>query len=52
MLGWWWQGRVRGRTGVTPGATRLFDRMVPFLAAWERLVPPLIGQSVVMVGQA
>lgn len=52
MLGWWWHGRVRGRTVVPVGATRLFDRMVPFLAAWERLVPPLIGQSVVMVGQA
>lgn len=51
VLGWWWNGRVLKHEQIPESATRLFDRMVPFLSAAERLIPPLVGQSVLMVAR-
>ncbi len=52
VLGWWWHGRVRRKANIPESATLTFDRLVPFLSAIERLIPRLLGQSVVVVGQA
>jgi SAM-dependent methyltransferase len=49
--GWWWNGRVRKRPTIPASATRAFNRMVPVLSAIERIIPPLIGQSVLVVGK-
>lgn len=49
-FGWWWRARVRRKTNIPEKETRLFDRMVPMLSAIEQIFPPLIGQSVIVVG--
>jgi SAM-dependent methyltransferase len=48
-LGWLVQVRLMGKPQL--GATRLFDRMVPVLAALERVARPPFGLSVVAVGR-
>jgi SAM-dependent methyltransferase len=50
--GWWWNGRVLKRSTIPASATRTFDRMVPVLSAIERIIPVLVGQSVLVVGTA
>lgn len=50
VAGWWWNGRVRKKATIPASATLLFDRLVPILSAMERICPPLIGQSVLVVG--
>lgn len=52
VAGWLWHGRIRGKANIPESATLTFDRMVPLLSAIERLVPVLVGQSVVLVGEA
>ena len=52
VLGWWWRGCLRKRPTLSASATRTFDRLVPILSAIERLIPAMVGQSVVMVGRA
>lgn len=49
---WWWRGRIQRKTMIPEKETRLFDRIVPFLSAMEQIVPPLFGQSVIVVGRA
>lgn len=48
-LAWWALHRVLGRTALTPAGTRIFNHLVPAIAACERLVPPPFGQSLVAV---
>lgn len=52
VLAWWWRGRVRKKSTIPVSATKKFDRMVPVLSAIERLIPVLVGQSAVVVGEA
>jgi len=49
-FGWWWQSRCLRREQISVHASRLFNRLVPFLDAAERLLPPPFGQSLVMIG--
>lgn len=51
LFGWWWHGRVRGIEKIPEAGTRMFDRYVPVISAVERLLPPPIGQSLVVVGR-
>lgn len=51
VLGWWWQGRILRRSLIPEQGTRLFDRCVPYISAFERIMPVPIGQSLVMVGK-
>jgi SAM-dependent methyltransferase len=51
VLGWWWQGRVRRKNVIPEAGTRLFDKCVPYLSAMEKLIPPPVGQSLIMVGK-
>jgi len=50
FFGWWWHSRVLKRERIPVDAGRFFNRLVPFLDAAERLIPPPFGQSVIMVG--
>ncbi|MFB3894399.1 MAG: methyltransferase domain-containing protein [Phycisphaerae bacterium] len=52
VLGWWWNGCIRRRTTIPAKLTVRFDRLAPILAAVERIIPPLVGQSVLAVGVA
>jgi 2-polyprenyl-3-methyl-5-hydroxy-6-metoxy-1,4-benzoquinol methylase len=49
LLGWVYNSRVRRRVRQSNGQIRLFDRLVPLLAAVERVVPPPLGMSLVGV---
>ncbi|MGQ9651267.1 MAG: class I SAM-dependent methyltransferase [Phycisphaerae bacterium] len=50
-FGWLWEGRCLGRRQINPRSARLFNRLVPFIDAFERLLPLPFGQSLLMVGQ-
>lgn len=52
VFGWWWHGRVRGKTTIPEKETRLFDKLVPFLSAAEQILPPPVGQSVLVAARA
>ena len=49
-LGWLVESRIRKRSQISDRSARTMNRMVPFIDAMERLIPPPFGQSVVMVG--
>lgn len=50
VLGWWWRGRVRGRSDIPASSAAMFDKVVPLLRH-ERLLPLPFGQSVIGVGR-
>lgn len=52
MLGWWFNGRVLGRTNPPKGQLRQFERMVPILRVLERWAPLPMGLSCIAVGRA
>lgn len=49
-FGWLWYGRFLGREQLPASGARLFNRLVPLLDAFERIIPPPFGQSLVMAG--
>lgn len=49
-IGWWWQSCWQKREDISVSGARVFNRLVPFLDAAERIIRPPFGQSVVMVG--
>lgn len=51
LFGWWYAGRMRRERLIDPRKARAMDRMVPYLSALERMVPPLIGQSLLCVAE-
>jgi len=51
VLGWWWQGKVLKKSQISESKAEMFNRIVPILSAFERLIPIPIGQSVVVVGR-
>ncbi len=51
LLGWWWHGRLLKRSKLSHVSARVFDRVVPFISALERLFPVPAGQSLVVVGR-
>ena len=50
FFGWWWYSRVRKSRHIPASAARMLNRMIPFVDAFERLIQPPFGQSLVMVG--
>ena len=47
-FGWWWCSRVRKHTDIKRDNVKLVDRFVPYLSAAEKLVKPVVGQSLFM----
>lgn len=47
----WWLNRRRGQVGFGESQCQLFDRMVPIIAAVERWLPPLVGLSLLAIGE-
>lgn len=52
VAGWWWHGCVMKKSSISEAGTLFFDRLVPMLSAVENIIPPLIGQSLIIVGKA
>ncbi len=52
FFGWFWEGRCLCRSQIRPQSAHLFNRLVPFIDAVERLLPLPFGQSLLMVGRA
>lgn len=50
-FGWFWEGRCLRRRQIQPQSARIFNRLVPFIDAIERLLPLPFGQSLLMVGR-
>lgn len=48
-FGWWWAGRIKKERFIDPAKARFMDGLVPYLSALERLMPPMLGQSVLGV---
>jgi SAM-dependent methyltransferase len=51
VVGWWFNGRVRGVNRIPLDQLRTFDRLVPLLRL-ERFLPLPFGQSLIAVGRA
>ena len=51
VFGWLWEGRVLRRRNISTQSARTFNRIVPFVDAFERVFRPPFGQSVIVVGQ-
>ncbi len=49
-FGWLWHSRIRRSQKIPAGAAGLFNRMVPFIDAFERIIRLPFGQSLIMVG--
>ncbi len=49
VFGWFLHSRILKREVVSPQSARFVDRLVPYLSAMERLLPPLTGQSLFAV---
>lgn len=48
-FGWFLHARVFSRKVIEPKSARIVDRLVPFISAVERLLPPITGQSIFAV---
>jgi SAM-dependent methyltransferase len=47
-FGWWWCSRVRRQADIKRDNVKLVDRFVPYLSAAEKLIKPIVGQSLFM----
>lgn len=47
-FGWWWCSRFRKQTDIKRDNVKLVDRVVPYLSAAEKLIKPVVGQSLFM----
>jgi len=49
---WWWNAKVTQRLNQSDAQIRLFDRyLVPVISRIEKVLPPPVGQSVLVVGR-
>ena len=49
-FGWWFNSRILKRRQIPTSPANILNRLAPYLDALERLVPPPLGQSILMVG--
>ena len=49
-FGWLWSGRILRRQRIGAMAAQGFEKLVPFVDAFERIIRPPFGQSLVMTG--
>lgn len=50
-FGWWWESRIMKYRFIDPKKAHIVDSIVPYLEAFESLIPPLLGQSVLGVAE-
>jgi hypothetical protein len=50
-LGWFLYSRVLRREILPEGPLGLFNRLTPLFMAFERIIPPPIGLSIIAVGK-
>lgn len=48
-FGWMWSSRIARETRIDPGKARVVDKLAPYISAFEKLIPPPIGQSLLAV---
>jgi SAM-dependent methyltransferase len=51
VFGWFVNGRLLRRRTLPPRQVAIYDRLVSWIAALERVVPPPVGQSLVLVAR-
>jgi SAM-dependent methyltransferase len=51
VFGWWWASRVKKEQVIDRRKAHFVDRLVPFISAVELLIPPLLGQSLLLVAK-
>jgi SAM-dependent methyltransferase len=51
VFGWFVNGRILRRRTLPERQLALYDRVVPWVAAVERVFPPLVGQSLLLVAR-
>lgn len=51
LIGWFFYGQVLKRKQLPETEIHLIDRLVPILTCLERLIPPPIGLSLIMIGK-
>lgn len=51
VFAWFVYGQVFRRRGLPERKLYAYNRVVPLVAAWERLAPPIVGQSLILVAQ-
>jgi SAM-dependent methyltransferase len=49
ILGWWVNGRLSRKTQLPSRQTKIFNFLTPFLATFERYIPPSFGLSLLLV---
>jgi len=51
LLGWFFNGRLLKKKELPARQTKLFDKLVPWLSATEKLIRPPLGQSLILVAR-
>jgi SAM-dependent methyltransferase len=51
ILGWFVNGALLRRRSLSKKQIRIFNKMVPFFIGLEKVIPPLVGQSLIAVGE-
>jgi 2-polyprenyl-3-methyl-5-hydroxy-6-metoxy-1,4-benzoquinol methylase len=51
VFGWWLNSKLLQRRFFSPNQIALFDRLIPFIAGLEKILPPPLGQSFLYIGK-
>ncbi len=51
LLGWYVNGRIFKKKELPERQTKLFDKLVPFLAFAEKIIKPPLGQSLILIAE-
>jgi SAM-dependent methyltransferase len=51
LFGWFVNGRILRRRALPARQVLAYDRVIPLVAAWERIFAPPVGQSLVLVAR-
>jgi hypothetical protein len=50
-LGWFVNGSLLRRRSLSKKQIIIFNKMVPFFIGLEKVIPPLVGQSLIAAGE-
>ncbi len=51
VFGWWWNGRILGKTIVPKSQILIYDQIIRFIAPFEKWLPKPIGLSLFYAGK-